>query len=223
MLETVLPAGVREQAGTRLTTVLSPSAEAAARLAAGDLPKKQLEVLKILAAAPRSLTLQELTRAAGCTPAPITALRRKGLIRSETTRVQAERNAVGLAKPEANLVLNADQRQALDVILAALRSRRHETVLLHGVTGSGKTEVYIQAIQEVVAFRPAGDRAGAGDQPHAANGGAVSGRGSAKWPCCTATWATPSGTGTGSRLRAARSPWWSAPGVPSSPPRRTWG
>ena len=34
----------------------------------------------------------------------------------------------------------------------ALRAQQHRTFLVHGVTGSGKTEVYIQAIQEVVRY-----------------------------------------------------------------------
>jgi primosomal protein N' (replication factor Y) len=50
------------------------------------------------------------------------------------------------------LVLNPDQQRALAAILQSLHARRHQTLLIHGVTGSGKTEVYIQAIQEVVRF-----------------------------------------------------------------------
>ena len=46
VLETVVPAGVRGQAGTRMTTLLSLAPEGAARLAAGKLPKKQLAVLQ---------------------------------------------------------------------------------------------------------------------------------------------------------------------------------
>src|SRR5690606_11465284 len=53
---------------------------------------------------------------------------------------------------EANYTLNADQQTALDAILDVLHSRRHQTVLLHGITGSGKTEVYIRAIQEAISF-----------------------------------------------------------------------
>jgi primosomal protein N' (replication factor Y) len=50
------------------------------------------------------------------------------------------------------LLLNPDQQAALDHILASLRERRHETILMHGVTGSGKTEVYIRAIDEVIQY-----------------------------------------------------------------------
>jgi primosomal protein N' (replication factor Y) len=47
---------------------------------------------------------------------------------------------------------NADQQQALDAILGSLRNRTHQTILIHGVTGSGKTEVYIRAIDEVIQY-----------------------------------------------------------------------
>ena len=53
---------------------------------------------------------------------------------------------------ELNLEMHADQKAALSAIIHALDEPRHETILLHGVTGSGKTEVYIQAIQHVVSF-----------------------------------------------------------------------
>lgn len=44
------------------------------------------------------------------------------------------------------LVLMEEQQQALDPIVASIQENRHETFLLRGVTGSGKTEVYLQAI-----------------------------------------------------------------------------
>lgn len=56
-----------------------------------------------------------------------------------------------VAEENPNLVLNEHQRVAVDVIAAAVRAAEYKTFLLHGVTGSGKTEVYIKAIEEVVA------------------------------------------------------------------------
>jgi len=152
VLEAVVPSGVRFQAGTRQTTVLSLAETIAGRLDELDLPPKQAAVLRALAAAQRPLSPGHLARAAQCTQAPIVALRKKGLIVARTDRIEVEAPPEVAPRREEHLVLNADQRRALDVILAALRARQSETILLHGVTGSGKTEVYIQAIQEVVQY-----------------------------------------------------------------------
>ncbi len=48
--------------------------------------------------------------------------------------------------------LNDEQCVALNSIVADLRSEKRSTFLLHGVTGSGKTEVYLQAIKEALAL-----------------------------------------------------------------------
>jgi primosomal protein N' (replication factor Y) len=50
------------------------------------------------------------------------------------------------------LTLNEHQRDALHVITDALNSGRAAGIVLHGVTGSGKTEVYLQAIEHVASF-----------------------------------------------------------------------
>jgi len=52
--------------------------------------------------------------------------------------------AVGARSPHAP-ELSAEQRTALEPIVQALGARRFEQRLLHGVTGSGKTEVYLRA------------------------------------------------------------------------------
>jgi primosomal protein N' (replication factor Y) (superfamily II helicase) len=152
VLETVLPAGVRGQAGTRMATLLTLDTQGAKLLAAGDLPDKHRAILQLLAGAAEPLTPQELARAAGCSLAPIATLRRKGLIRAKTARVPSARQAELALPRENHLALNQDQQRALDAVLAVLRSKQHRTLLIHGVTGSGKTEVYIQAIEEVVRY-----------------------------------------------------------------------
>ncbi len=82
VLETVLPAGVRGQAGTRLATLLTLDPRGQQLLAAGKVLEKHAAVLRELAAAAEPLTPQELARRAKCSPGPIATLRRKGLIRA---------------------------------------------------------------------------------------------------------------------------------------------
>ncbi len=74
------------------------------------------------------------------------ALRAGALVEREV-RPQRVRNVRSAAEPP---VATAEQRVALDRIEQALANRAFETMLLHGVTGSGKTYVYVEAIKNVV-------------------------------------------------------------------------
>jgi len=47
-------------------------------------------------------------------------------------------------------LLTREQDKALKIILESVEKREHKTFLLHGITSSGKTEVYLQAIEEVL-------------------------------------------------------------------------
>ncbi len=53
------------------------------------------------------------------------------------------------ARPPPNHALHAAQEKALQAIEGAIEAGRFETFLLHGITGSGKTEVYIHALKRV--------------------------------------------------------------------------
>ncbi|QDT44325.1 Primosomal protein N' [Gimesia alba] len=161
VLECVVPAGVKNQAGTRMVTVFelaAPSHLAGDESAAliEKLPAKQRAVFDALKLAEKPLTLEALTQAANCGSGPVQSLKKKSLIRSHQKRMQHFENDDDVVhahiKKQDDLQLNPDQCRALDQILAAIRGQRSETFVLHGVTGSGKTEVYIQAIREVVSY-----------------------------------------------------------------------
>ena len=152
VLEAVVPAGVRGGAGTRQMTFFEVSVGVASRLTQLKLPKKQADALRRLATSPQAMTAQQLAEAIGSTTAPILSLHKKGLLRAESRRVlhRAHGDAPVAREPPRNL--NPQQQSALETILEVLQSGRHETIVIHGVTGSGKTEVYIRAIEEVMHF-----------------------------------------------------------------------
>jgi len=152
VLEAVVPAGVREHAGTRDVTLLSVPTAVSARLTQLDLPPKQAAALRVLAASPRPLTARQLAARAQCTLGPIRELRKKGLIEESVKRIGVYREAIPPAAKERPHALNEDQQRALGMIHDALHAAEHRTIVIHGVTGSGKTEVYIRAIEEVIHF-----------------------------------------------------------------------
>jgi primosomal protein N' (replication factor Y) len=151
VLHGVVPAGARDQSGIRQTIVLEPVPEAELPAELEPLSPKQTAALTQLRLINAPIEMRQLARQAGCGTGPIGALVQKGYARRSTQKV--DRFAAPPAKPEppaAPIVLNADQEQAWRPIEAAVRAGGFQPFLLHGVTGSGKTEIYLRAIEEVV-------------------------------------------------------------------------
>ncbi len=151
-LECVLPAAVRTQAGTRQQTVYFVPTHIAARLTQLKLPPKQAHVLRFLASSSGPMLMQQIRHAVGCTEVPVKGLVKKGLVLTETHRVDSGHLSANKIEQHNPIQMNSDQQRAVDAVGTALRSGVHETVLLHGVTGSGKTEVYIRSIEEVLQY-----------------------------------------------------------------------
>jgi primosomal protein N' (replication factor Y) len=166
-LDSAVPAGVKKHAGTRIGTFLIVPEETRQGIREGSvltkLGAKQAIALEVLARADEPLTVSDLCRLAKCTPGPIHALRKQGLIHSVRKRLAfsgpgAVRKALESAGAEANpdgrapLTATEEQRAALDRLIPAVRDGGFAPFLIHGVTGSGKTEVYLRAIEEAVSL-----------------------------------------------------------------------
>ncbi len=79
------------------------------------------------------------------------ALAKQGLVGLEDRPVHRDPTGGESYAPSEPLTLNEEQQHALDVILEAHRTGSFRPILLQGVTGSGKTEVYLQAAAQVIA------------------------------------------------------------------------
>lgn len=152
VLEGIIPAGVRYEAGTREAVLLEPADDLPARLAEAKLTDNQRRVIEILRASDKPLTVQDLAARSKTTAATIATLRKRGLIVAHRERVATGALNTDIARRQAAHVLHPDQVRALATIEQQIASRRSGTILLHGVTGSGKTEVYVRAMESVVQF-----------------------------------------------------------------------
>ena len=152
VLQSVIPAGVKRHAGTRLLTLFRATDAGREAHAALSLSKKQHQVMDALLAAAEPLGGADLAEAADCGSSPIQSLRKKGYIEAVRRRADLASHELEPVLPEADFVPNDEQQRAIDTIHETLRAGSHRTLLLHGVTGSGKTEVYIQAIREIVSY-----------------------------------------------------------------------
>ena len=152
VIETIVPPGVRNKSGTREMLFLSAAEDLQQRTQTMKLSQLQNTILKTLVSSVQDWTPRELAETVGCTQGPISTLRKKGLIVATSKRVQQKTHEIPREQRMADLVLNDEQKNALDKITQHIDSDTHRTFLMHGVTGSGKTEVYIRAIQKVVEF-----------------------------------------------------------------------
>ena len=154
VFEAVIPAGVRAGAGTRNQMLLRPTEKASDDGFVQSLPIKQRQTLLQLILANEPHAPEQLRSLANCSDGVIKKLRETGFIESYTERVMTYEASQGGSTEEPIPIpaLTTDQRVSLQKIFGALDSQKHSTILLHGVTGSGKTEVYMQAIEKTIGF-----------------------------------------------------------------------
>ncbi|WP_239495278.1 primosomal protein N' [Salinicola halophilus] len=113
----------------------------------GRAPKQQA-LIELLAQHRHGLVTSAIT-AQGFTRAQLQSLLDKALIRRSEEPLTAAPASAGPLLAEPSLSLNREQAQALAVLHEGLD--RFHPCLLHGVTGSGKTEVYLQLIESVLS------------------------------------------------------------------------
>jgi len=147
-VRTVLPSAVRKK-GARHRKQLFVALVKESDQSEDSLPVGQKQVIKTLQEH-GAMTLSELKERAGCSDSPVRTLEKRGLVTIEASTVQRDPHAGMELLRTQPFGLMAEQQTALQTITNAMDRENPGTVLLHGVTGSGKTEVYLQAIQHAL-------------------------------------------------------------------------
>ncbi|MGB2936619.1 MAG: primosomal protein N', partial [Phycisphaerae bacterium] len=149
VFEAILPAAVKRSAGFKTVQLVVRTDKPESEV--DRILSKQRRVLDRLAEGGAPLAPRELARQAGCTIAVIKTLEEKGLVRIEKRQVDEFTRDLFIELEEPKpLHLTSEQQLALQRIKNQITSGAFGVTVLNGVTGSGKTEIYLRAIAEVV-------------------------------------------------------------------------
>lgn len=155
-LKTVLPVRKKLKQAVQKNIVCLVDAETAQERAEVFEGKHQTAKARLM----RSLALQPdipqsfVTGKLNVTAQTVQALARAGLLEVRARDVYRSALPAGLSggwQGQGKKVLSEDQQSIVDSIMADFAAGRRQTYLIHGVTGSGKTEVYMELIANVIA------------------------------------------------------------------------
>lgn len=142
----IVPAVSKEEAITRLSEAVRKNAKAKERLL-----RELLETYDKGEDATEGIDYRLVTAKLNISATTIKSLEKDGTIEVVEEKVYRHPGMRDVCQDSFHPVLNDEQQLAVDGIIGNIRAGIRQDYLIHGITGSGKTEVYMAVIDEVIA------------------------------------------------------------------------
>jgi|TARA_B100001059_G_scaffold52407_2_gene46131 primosomal protein N' (replication factor Y) len=146
VIRSIIPASIRgdkTSAKIRKAAILAKKPDEIELAKLAKRAKRQHQIITLLSIAEKPIPITELGGAS--TSSSIKTLTEKGWVKVINLEVRRDPDADETFLPTDPLTLNEEQDEAYQTISKSLHSEKPKPILLHGITGSGKTEVYLQA------------------------------------------------------------------------------
>ena len=142
---------VKERVKKKQIKIIAPSIDMLEKKA--ELSKrntKQIMVIDYFISNPKPIERQKILSLLGISSSVIKSLVDKGILYESMQEVYRDPYQDRIFEQTEPLQLTEEQSVAIKPILQTIEEKRHDVFLLYGITGSGKTEVYMQSIQKVL-------------------------------------------------------------------------
>ena len=142
---------VKERVKKKQIKIIAPSIDMLEKKA--ELSKrntKQIMVIDYFISNPKPIERQKILSLHGISSSVIKSLVDKGILYESMQEVYRDPYQDRIFEQTEPLQLTEEQSVAIGPILQTIEEKRHDVFLLYGITGSGKTEVYMQSIQKVL-------------------------------------------------------------------------
>lgn len=110
----------------------------------------QAAVLDCMLQTSKGILLSELLEKSKASRSSVNTLIKNGWLKSDLMRLDRSPLVNEEYLPAKPKILNVRQKESFDKIVQSLNQGGYQTQIIYGITGSGKTEVYLQAIQEAI-------------------------------------------------------------------------